>query len=85
LNLAADSCYHTAIVAQVLIRQLDEDVVEALKRRAKASNRSLEAELREILREAANDPWQELLRIREALSGRSHPDSSELARDGARK
>ena len=72
-------------MAQVLIRQLDDDVVDALKRRAKASGRSLEAELREILREAASDPWEELLRIREALSGRSYSDSSELAREAARK
>jgi plasmid stability protein len=72
-------------VAQVLIRQLDDDIVDALKRRAKASGRSLEAELREILREAASDPWEELLRIREALSGRSYSDSSELAREAPRK
>ena len=66
-------------MVQVLIRQLDDEVVEALKRRAKAGGRSLEAELREILREAATDPWEELLRIRESLSGRSYSESSELA------
>jgi len=68
-----------------LVRQLDEDVVDALKRRAKANGRSLEAELREILREAASDPWEELLRVRQALSGRSYNDSSELAREAVRK
>ncbi|AIE87355.1 FitA-like ribbon-helix-helix domain-containing protein [Fimbriimonas ginsengisoli] len=72
-------------MAQVLIRQLDDNIVDALKRRAKAGGRSLEAELREILREAASDPWEELLRIREALSGRSYSDSSELAREAPRK
>jgi plasmid stability protein len=72
-------------VAQVLVRQLDEEVVDALKRRAKANGRSLEAELREILREAASDPWEELIRVREALSGRSFSDSSELAREVGRR
>lgn len=37
----------------VSIRNLDDAVIEALKRRASANNRSLEGELREILREAA--------------------------------
>ncbi len=72
-------------MAQVLVRQLDEEVVDALKRRAKANGRSLEAELREILREAASDPWEELIRVREALSGRSFSDSSELAREVGRR
>lgn len=72
-------------MAQVLVRQLDEDVVDALKRRAKANGRSLESELREILREAASDPWEELVRIREALAGRSYSDSSELARESPKR
>ena len=36
-------------MATVTIRNLDEEVVEKLKARAKARNRSLEGELREIL------------------------------------
>jgi antitoxin FitA len=68
-----------------LIRQLDDSVITALKRRAKAHGRSLEAELREILNEVASDPWEELAKIREALSGRSHADSSELVREPGRK
>ena len=84
-RLAEAFCYHNAIVAQVLIRQLEEDVVEALKTKAKANGRSLEAELREILKSAASDPWQELLNVREALSGRSYSDSSELTREAPRK
>jgi plasmid stability protein len=35
------------------IRNVDDAVISALKQRARASNRSLEGELREILREAA--------------------------------
>jgi len=72
-------------MAQVLVRQLDDNIVEALKSRAKANNRSLEAELREILREAASDPWEELVQIRDALAGRSHSDSSEIIREATRR
>ena len=36
-------------MATVTIRNLDDDVVERLKGRAKVNNRSLEAEIREIL------------------------------------
>jgi len=35
------------------IRNVDDAVISALKKRARQSNRSLEGELREILREAA--------------------------------
>ena len=40
-------------MASVTIRNLDDDVVTKLKARAKAHNRSLEAELRVILDDAA--------------------------------
>jgi plasmid stability protein len=43
--------YHRP-VAQLLVRQLDEDVKEALQRRARAHGRSTEEEVREILRDA---------------------------------
>lgn len=72
-------------MAQVLIRQLDDAVVESLKRRARGNGRSLEAELRAILSEAAADPWAELLSVREALSGRAYSDSSEILRDPGRR
>lgn len=39
-------------MASVTIRNLDDNVVEALKRRARANNRSLEGELRQILADA---------------------------------
>ena len=41
------------IMANVTIRNLEDEVVERLKARAKTHNRSLEAELREILTTAA--------------------------------
>ena len=45
------SRYHL-LVAQLIVRQLEEDVKLALQRRAKANGRSTEAEVREILRAA---------------------------------
>jgi plasmid stability protein len=40
-------------MAQLLIRNLEDDVVEALKKRAAAEGKSLEQSLREVLRDAA--------------------------------
>jgi antitoxin FitA len=42
-------------MAQVVVRQLEEDLKERLKRRAKRHRRSVEAEIREILRNAVSD------------------------------
>lgn len=39
-------------MAQLIVRGLDEDIVQALKRRAADHGRSAEAEHREILRDA---------------------------------
>ena len=55
-------------MAQVLVRNLDDAVVERLKARAAAKQRSLEAELREILEEAARpDRDAALARLRAAI------------------
>jgi plasmid stability protein len=42
-------------VAQILIRQLEDDVRERLRRRARRHGRSTEEEVREILRNAVRD------------------------------
>jgi plasmid stability protein len=42
-------------VAQILIRQLEEDVKAKLQRRARRHGRSTEEEVREILRNAVRD------------------------------
>ena len=42
-------------MATINVRQLDDDVVERLKRRAAANHRSLEGEVRHILQRAADD------------------------------
>ena len=40
-------------MATLTVRNLENEVVEALKARARRNNRSLEAEVRELLRDAA--------------------------------
>lgn len=55
-------------MAQVVIRNIDNDVVERLKARAAAENKSLEQKLRDVLTEAAKplraEVIDELQRIR---------------------
>ncbi len=74
-------------MASVTIRNLDDDVVAALKRRAKANNRSLEAELRVVLvRAVGGQAPEDFLaladRIR-AMTPKDRPqtDSVELLRE----
>ncbi|MEW6542560.1 MAG: Arc family DNA-binding protein [Nitrospirota bacterium] len=73
-------------MAQVLVRQLDDKVVERLKRRAKEHGRSLQSEVKTILEEAAPDyeaAWRRIERFRSRLkrSGRRFSDSAELLRE----
>jgi plasmid stability protein len=42
-------------MAQILVRRLEAEVADRLKRRAKRHRRSLEEEVRHILRDAAKD------------------------------
>ena len=75
-------------MSQVLVRDLDPEVLDRLKRRAGNSGRSLQAELKAILEQAARpagDVPALAARIRRKLSGREHSDSAELlAQDRAR-
>ncbi len=48
-------------MAQVIVRNLDDDVVAALKRRARRRGRPLEQELRDILTAAARPTRTDLL------------------------
>jgi len=74
-------------MANVLIRDMPDDVVEELKQRAKFHNRPLQRELRGILLENARRPFgdiaQRAAEIRLKLSGehRSFTDSAELLRE----
>ncbi len=73
-------------MANALVRDLDDQVYERLKARAVGNNRSLEAELREILVSASKQVSMAEARaraaeIRQRLSGRTHSDSAELIRE----
>jgi antitoxin FitA len=73
-------------MAQLLVRDIPEETVTALKAQAKKHGRSAEAEHRAILQEAlkskASDFWEEADRLRHELeeSGRTFTDSTELIR-----
>jgi plasmid stability protein len=76
------------IMGQVIVRNLDDGVVEALKARAARQARSLEAELRVILERAASERVVDVLeararaeRLRHGLEGRPHSDSAALIRE----
>jgi hypothetical protein len=72
-------------MAQVIIRNLDPETVEALKARAKRNGRSLEAELRDVLtqsaRVTANEEFLEWVE-RNRLPGVAGLDVVELIREG---
>ncbi len=72
-------------MAQILVRNLDDSVVERLKTRAKANGRSLEAEVRLILEQSAKVDMatarQHVMEIRKKLAGRKFTDSVELIRE----
>ena len=72
-------------MSQVLVRDLDEAVVTRLKERARRNGRSLQAELKQILEQAAGqdavDFRSELERVRARFAGRTFTDSAELIRE----
>jgi plasmid stability protein len=74
-------------VAQLIVRNLDEELVARLKLRAAEHGRSAEAEHREILRQAlATEPrrsYRELAAsVRSMTTGRTHTPSEVLLREG---
>jgi plasmid stability protein len=74
------------MMGQVLIRGLEEEVLERLRRRADGNHRSLEGELREILmmasRQVSAAEGRRLAQeMRRSLEGREHGDSAELIRE----
>ena len=73
-------------MAQVLVRQLDDKVVERLKKRAKEHGRSLQSEVKTILEEAVpdyEDAWKRIARLKDTLnrSGRTFSNSTPLIRE----
>lgn len=69
-------------MTDVLVRDLEPAVVEALKRRAGMQGRSLQVELKLILEQAARgnmvDARATAERIRKSLSKSNHSDSASL-------
>lgn len=77
-------------MATVTVRHLEDEVVEALKKRARANNRSLEGELRQILTDAAKPLEAVDLRARAERIAAMSPaagqtDSVELLRGDRRR
>jgi len=75
-------------MAQILVRNMDEEVVERLKKRAKEDGRSLQAEVKVILEKAAYEPKVDMEtarkmaeEIRKRFKGRKFPDVVELIRE----
>ncbi|MGG5819327.1 FitA-like ribbon-helix-helix domain-containing protein [Falsiroseomonas sp. HW251] len=73
-------------MAQLLVRNVDEETVAWLKARAAANGRSVEAEHREILRaarqsSAPSDFWERAARLRAQTAGRRTTPSEELLRE----
>ena len=76
-------------MATINVRQLDDDVVQRLKRRASVNNRSLEGEVRHILECAVEDDLAARhtsflalsARLRRATEGRAHTPAEALIRE----
>ena len=74
-------------MANLTIRNVEDSVVERLKSKAIQSGRSLEAELREVLRQAANrKSREEMLAAADRIAamtpkGVKQTDSAELLRE----
>jgi plasmid stability protein len=71
-------------MAQLLVRDVPQDVVEALKRRAAEHGRSAEAEHRLILEQALRPGragfWERAAKLREETRGRITIPSEDLLR-----
>lgn len=72
-------------MAQILVRDLDDEVVERLKRRARQDGRSLQSEVKVILEQAALEPRLDMEtarklseQFRSMFKGRKFPDTVEL-------
>ncbi len=75
----------SSILAQLLVRDVPRDIVEALKRRAGERGRSAEAEHRQILEDALRAGRMgfrdRAAKLRAATAGRDLGDSAEIIRD----
>jgi plasmid stability protein len=75
-------------MAQILVRDLDEEVVRSLKELARLNDRSLEGEVRRILKDAVSrkaggrQAVAEIERLHAAFAGRPMADSLQLLHEG---
>ncbi len=71
-------------MAQLLVRNVPDDVIAALRRRAKANGRSVEAEHRVVLEAALKPSLERFIecaaKLREETRGRIKTDSTDLIR-----
>lgn len=72
-------------MAQILVRDLADEVVETLKARAREHRRSLQAEVKLLLEEAVRvdraTARRRIEEVRDELAGRPMSDSAELVRE----
>jgi plasmid stability protein len=72
-------------MAQILIRDLDDETVKRLKERARRHGRSLQGEAKLILTQAAGLSHREARELahqwQQKLAGRPFPDSTALIRE----
>ena len=72
-------------MANVLVRNLDDDVLKHLKTAAKAHGRSLQAEIHDVLRAASTRSLAGTRRLSttwlKRLAGSAHTDSTALMRE----
>lgn len=72
-------------MAQLLVRDIDEDIVRRLKERAKRHNRSLQSEARMILSQAAGFGFKEARDVasswQKRFSGRKFPATVQMIRE----
>ncbi len=73
------------MVAQVLVRNIDDHAVDALRVRAKNHGQSLEAELRDVLRSVAAAPRRERASEAAAIRALTPPGAHRLAEDLVRE
>jgi plasmid stability protein len=74
-------------MAQLLVRGLEPDVIERWKERARRNNRSLEAEIRDLLKSQAGPTQREFEdavrfadEMRRKLAGKIRGDSTDIIR-----
>lgn len=72
-------------MAQVLIRNVDDEILSALRARAAARGVSLEAELRDVLTRSAGHPRADLATEFAAVRAQTPPGPRRLAEDLVRE